>query len=155
MATLWPFWFFKTLTALSWYHFNWSWSFPVQICDFFFTFHVKFFKRTSLYAILHRNVQCKNTSSARKQLVGHVWDLPRELSFPLFPATYSQWVGKFKRVHYSIKPPVWSRRFVAKFVWIQFGLVGWRSSASLQPTRQTGFRQIWRLAADQTGGLIE
>ncbi len=27
----------------------------------------------------------------------------------------------FKLVHDSIKPPVWSHRLVAKFVWIQFG----------------------------------
>ncbi len=32
--------------------------------------------------------------------------------------------GGFKLVHDSIKPQVWSRRFVTKFVWIQFGWVG-------------------------------
>ncbi len=45
----------------------------------------------------------------------------------------------FKRVHDSIKPPIWSRRFVAKFVWIQFGEWAERSTAD-----------CWALAKPET-----
>ncbi len=62
--------------------------------------------------------------------------------------------GGFKRVHDSIRPQVWSRRFVAKFVKIQFG--GWSEGLLSEPERSGGERseaenrspprQHWRLA---------
>ncbi len=52
----------------------------------------------------------------------------------------SQRDGNFKRLHDSIKPPIWSRRFVAKFVWIQFGSVGCGSRLRCVHPRTVGAR---------------
>ncbi len=74
----------------------------------------------------------------------------------------------FKRMHGSIKPPVWSRCFVAKFVWIQFSWVGCgprlhcahprtvRAQRALthNPPAKLDLDKATK-RRDQTGGLIE